>query len=72
MDHISFATGITALNEVLANCLTSGEMTPKGETDGLLLGMPIYGAFAADMESTSNCNLIYAEFGEGEKHSSAM
>jgi predicted aspartyl protease len=47
MDQVSFATGVTALNEVIAHCMTDGKR------DGLLLGMPIYGSFAPDMQSTS-------------------
>jgi hypothetical protein len=52
MEHVSFATGVTALNEVIANCMTDGE------NDGILLGMPIYGSFAPDMQSTSEYTSI--------------
>jgi bifunctional pyridoxal-dependent enzyme with beta-cystathionase and maltose regulon repressor activities len=45
-DNISFVSGVTALNEVLALCLTE-------QNDGLLLGMPIYGSFAPDLQTIS-------------------
>ncbi|EOA83686.1 uncharacterized protein SETTUDRAFT_118445 [Exserohilum turcica Et28A] len=58
MEHLSFVSGVTALNDILSLCLT------EGEDDALLLGMPIYGSFTGDMQSMSSCKLIYAPFGE--------
>jgi bifunctional pyridoxal-dependent enzyme with beta-cystathionase and maltose regulon repressor activities len=56
MDQVSFATGVTALNEVIAHCITDGE------SDGLLLGMPVYGSFAPDMQSTSRHETPWNEY----------
>ncbi|CAN9134034.1 unnamed protein product [Alternaria alternata] len=47
IDQVSFVSGVTALNDILSLCMTDGE------TDGLLLGMPIYGSFYPDMASMS-------------------
>ena len=47
IDQVSFVSGVTALNDILSLCMTDGE------TDGLLLGMPIYGSFYSDMASMS-------------------
>lgn len=49
MEHLSFVSGVTALNDILSLCLT------EGEDDALLLGMPIYGSFTGDMQSMSRC-----------------
>ncbi|KAF2259380.1 1-aminocyclopropane-1-carboxylate synthase 1 [Lojkania enalia] len=56
-EYFSFVSGVTALNEVLALCLTE-------ENDGLLMGMPIYGSFASDLPTKSDCRLLYAPFGD--------
>lgn len=42
MDEIVFSSGVTAINEIVALNLTD-----PGE--GILLGMPIYGKFSADL-----------------------
>ncbi|EDU45581.1 Aspartate tyrosine aromatic aminotransferase [Pyrenophora tritici-repentis] len=55
-DQVTFVSGVTALNDVLSLCLT------EGEEEGLLLGMPIYGSFAADLRSMSKCKLVYTPF----------
>jgi len=46
-DQITFVSGVTALNDILSLCMT------EGEDEGLLLGMPVYGSFAPDMQSMS-------------------
>ncbi|CAE7175293.1 hypothetical protein P3342_007934 [Pyrenophora teres f. teres] len=56
-DQITFISGVTALNDVLSLCMT------EGEDEGLLLGMPVYGSFAPDFQSMSNCKLVYTPFG---------
>lgn len=50
-DLISFVSGVTALNEAVSLCLTE-------DNDGLLLGMPIYGSFAADLPTKSKYNML--------------
>jgi bifunctional pyridoxal-dependent enzyme with beta-cystathionase and maltose regulon repressor activities len=50
-DLISFVSGVTALNEAVALCLTE-------ENDGLLLGMPIYGSFAVDFPTKSKYAML--------------
>jgi xeroderma pigmentosum group C-complementing protein len=45
-DEISFVSGVTALNNILSLCTTA-------ENEGLLLGMPIYGSFAPDLQTVS-------------------
>ncbi|KAF2274580.1 1-aminocyclopropane-1-carboxylate synthase 1 [Westerdykella ornata] len=61
-DNVSFVSGITALNEISALCLTE-------EDEGVLLSMPIYGSFARDFETKSNCKLIYTPFGDVDQFS---
>lgn len=46
VDEISFASGVTALNDIVSLCTTA-------ENEGLLLGMPIYGSFAPDLQTMS-------------------
>lgn len=46
MEEVTFVAGVTALNSILARCLTE-------EGDGLLLGIPIYGSFVPDLQTTS-------------------
>jgi hypothetical protein len=48
-EHVSFVCGLTALNDILSLCMTDGD------NDALLLGMPIYGSFVADLQSMSRC-----------------
>jgi aspartate/methionine/tyrosine aminotransferase len=50
-DLISFVSGVTAINEALALCLTE-------EHEGLLLGMPIYGSFSFDFTTTSKYTML--------------
>jgi hypothetical protein len=45
-DQVSFVNGVTALNNILSLCIAS-------ENEGLLLGMPIYGSFAPDLQTMS-------------------
>lgn len=56
-NEISFVSGVTALNEVVALCLAE-------EDEGLLLGMPIYGSFASDFQTKSKyrrCEAVYLD-----------
>ena len=46
-EQITFISGVTALNDILSLCMT------EGEDEGLLLGMPVYGSFAPDLQSMS-------------------
>jgi len=61
-NEISFVAGVTALNQILACCIAE-------ENDGLLLGMPIYGSFVPDLQTTSKCKLIYTPFGDQDQFS---
>jgi hypothetical protein len=45
-DEISFVSGVTALNDIVSLCTTEKD-------EGLLLGMPIYGSFAPDLQTMS-------------------
>ncbi len=45
-DCVVLVSGITALNEILALCLAEAN-------DGILVGMPIYGSFTADLLTKS-------------------
>ncbi len=49
-EDISFISGVTALDEILALSLTEAN-------EGLLLGMPIYGSFAPDFRTKSRYSL---------------
>ncbi|KAF2690699.1 PLP-dependent transferase [Lentithecium fluviatile CBS 122367] len=59
---ISFVSGVTALNEVLALSLTEDGV-------GLLLGSPIYGSIAPDLQTKSNYELVYTSFGDVDQFS---
>ncbi|KAF2999666.1 hypothetical protein E8E13_001012 [Curvularia kusanoi] len=61
-NEVSFVAGVTALNQIMARCLAE-------ENEGLLLGMPIYGSFVPDLQTTSKCKLIYTPFGEVDQFS---
>ncbi|KAF7946168.1 hypothetical protein EAE96_009171 [Botrytis aclada] len=54
-EHVTFATGVTALNEACAINLAD-------EGEALLLGMPIYGSFYHDLTMTTKCKIVYAPF----------
>jgi xeroderma pigmentosum group C-complementing protein len=45
-EHVTFTTGVTALNEMIALTLTD-------EGEGILLGRPIYGSFYGDLMTKS-------------------
>jgi len=45
-EYVTFTAGVTGLNEMLAFNLMD-------EREGILMGRPIYGAFAADLETKS-------------------
>ncbi|KAH6615391.1 1-aminocyclopropane-1-carboxylate synthase 1 [Boeremia exigua] len=62
VDEISFVSGVTALNNILALCTTA-------ENEGLLVGMPIYGSFAPDLQTMSNCKLVYTVFNDKDQFS---
>ncbi|KAF2124105.1 aminotransferase, classes I and II family [Dothidotthia symphoricarpi CBS 119687] len=61
-DEITFVSGVTALNEILSLCTTE-------ENEGFLLGMPIYGSFAPDLQTKSNCRLVYTSFEDQDQFS---
>ncbi|OSS44635.1 hypothetical protein B5807_10458 [Epicoccum nigrum] len=61
-DEVSYVAGVTALNQILARCIAE-------ENEGLLLGMPIYGSFVPDLQTTSKCQLIYTPFGDVDQFS---
>ena len=50
-DQVSFVSGVTALNDIVSLCTTE-------EDKGLLLGSPIYGSFAPDLQTMSKQGLI--------------
>ena len=45
-EHVTFTTGVTALNEMIALTLTD-------EGEAILLGRPIYGSFCGDLTTNS-------------------
>ncbi|KAL4974705.1 acc synthase [Aspergillus desertorum] len=62
-NHIVFANGVTSLNTMCAQCLTDSD------TEGILLGQPIYGSFAGDLTTVSGCQSIYTPFGGADQFS---
>lgn len=63
-EEITFAAGVTELNEVCA-MLTCD----PGDKESILLGMPIYGAFARDLTIRTGVKLEYVEVGDTDQFS---
>ncbi|KUJ10213.1 PLP-dependent transferase [Mollisia scopiformis] len=64
-EHITFAAGVTDLNEVCALLTCDADCG-----DAILLGKPNYGSFARDMVSRGHISQVFADFGGADQFSS--
>ncbi|OGM48609.1 hypothetical protein ABOM_002012 [Aspergillus bombycis] len=63
-DEITFAAGVTYLNEASALILCDPD-----QNDAIMLGRPVYGAFARDLAMRTNIHLEYVSVGDMDQFS---
>ncbi|KNG84798.1 hypothetical protein ANOM_006713 [Aspergillus nomiae NRRL 13137] len=63
-EEITFAAGVTYLNEASTLILCDPD-----QNDGIMLGRPVYGAFARDLAMRTNIHLEYVSVGDTDQFS---